>query len=206
MKKVKKILIGTHNQGKYKEISQLLPKEIKKVSPINFKIKSPKETGKSFLANSKLKANYFFRKSNIPSLSDDSGLCVECLNGKPGIYSARWAKKYGSFQKAMVKILSLVKKKNRNKSRKNFRAKFVCCLTFKISSKKIISVTGEARGKISGKIIGKKGFGYDPIFIPNKFKVTYAQMNKKKKIMIDHRYLAFKKLKKNLIECKFFIF
>ena len=81
MKKIKKILIGTHNQGKYKEISQLLPKEIKKVSPINLKIKSPKETGKSFLANSKLKANYFFRKSNIPSLSDDSGLCIECLNG-----------------------------------------------------------------------------------------------------------------------------
>ena len=206
MKKVKKILIGTHNQGKYKEISQLLPKEIKKVSPINLKIKSPKETGKSFLANSKLKANYFFRKSNIPSLSDDSGLCIECLNGKPGIYSARWANKHGSFQKAMVKILSLVEKKNRNKKRKNFRAKFVCCLTFKISSKKIISVTGEARGKISGKIIGKKGFGYDPIFIPNKFKVTYAQMNKKRKIMIDHRYLAFKKLKKKLVACKFFIF
>ena len=88
-----------------------MPKEIKKVSPINLKIKSPKETGKSFLANSKLKANYFFRKSNIPSLSDDSGLCIECLNGKPGIYSARWANKYGSFQKAMVKILSLVEKK-----------------------------------------------------------------------------------------------
>ena len=111
MKKIKEILIGTHNKGKIKEISYLLNKEIKKTSPFELNIKSPKETGKSFEANSKLKAKYFFKKSKIITISDDSGLCVDCLNGQPGIYSARWAKKYGDFNKASKKIIELIKKK-----------------------------------------------------------------------------------------------
>ncbi len=90
---MKKILIGTHNSGKFKEISFLLSKKIKKISPKSLKIKSPKETGKSFIANSKLKARYFSNFSNLPVISDDSGLCIKSLNDKPGIYSARWAKK-----------------------------------------------------------------------------------------------------------------
>ena len=105
MKKIKKILIGTHNKGKIKEISYLLNKKIKKITPFQLNIKSPKETGKSFKSNSELKAKYFFKKSNIFTISDDSGLCVDCLNSKPGIYSARWAKKYGSFKQAMNKII-----------------------------------------------------------------------------------------------------
>ena len=111
MKKIKKILVGTHNKGKIKEISYLLNKKIKKITPFELNIKSPKETGKSFKSNSELKAKYFFKKSKIFTISDDSGLCIDCLNGKPGIYSARWAKKYGSFYKAMNKIIALVKKK-----------------------------------------------------------------------------------------------
>ena len=98
MKKIKQILIGTHNKGKINEISYLLNKSIKKITPFELDIKSPKETGKSFKANSELKAKYFFKKSNIFTISDDSGLCIECLQGKPGIYSARWAKKYGNFK------------------------------------------------------------------------------------------------------------
>ncbi len=92
MKKISKILIGTHNKGKFKELSYLLPKRLKKISPLELKIKSPKESGKNFLANSKLKANYFYKASKIASISDDSGLSISCLDGKPGIYSARWAK------------------------------------------------------------------------------------------------------------------
>ena len=109
MKKKKKILIGTHNKGKIKEISYLLSKKLKKISPFDLNIKSPKETGKSFKANSELKAKYFFKKSKIITISDDSGLCVDCLNGKPGIYSARWAKTYGDFDRARKKIIELVK-------------------------------------------------------------------------------------------------
>ena len=98
---MKKILIGTHNKGKFKEISYLISKKYKKISPISLKIKSPKETGKTFIANSRLKVNFFSKYVSYPVISDDSGLCIQALNNKPGIYSARLAKKHGSFFKAM---------------------------------------------------------------------------------------------------------
>jgi XTP/dITP diphosphohydrolase len=195
MKKIEKILIGTHNKGKIKEISYLLNKKIKKITPFQLNIKSPKETGKSFKSNSELKAKYFFNKSNLFTLSDDSGLCIDCLNNKPGIYSARWAEKYGNFNKAMVKIISMVKQKNKNKKIKNTKAKFICSLTFSYSATKSITTIGIIHGNISEKILGKNGFGYDSIFVPTGSKKTFGQMNKKKKILIDHRYIAFKKLK-----------
>jgi len=195
MKKIKEILIGTHNKGKIKEISYLLNKKIKKITPFQLNIKSPKETGKSFKSNSVLKAKYFFNKSNLFTLSDDSGLCIDCLNNKPGIYSARWAEKYGNFNKAMVKIISMVKQKNKNKKIKNTKAKFICSLTFSYSATKSITTIGIIHGNISEKILGKNGFGYDSIFVPIGSKKTFGQMNKKKKILIDHRFIAFKKLK-----------
>ena len=90
---MKKILIGTHNNGKYKEIAYLISKKYKKISPVSLKIKSPKETGRSFKANSKLKVRYFSKYVDFPVISDDSGLCIKALNNNPGIYSARLAKK-----------------------------------------------------------------------------------------------------------------
>ena len=187
---MKKILIGTHNKGKFKEIAYLLPKNYKKISPILLKIKSPKETGKTFISNSKLKVNFFSQHVNYPVISDDSGLCIGALKNKPGIYSARLAKKHGSFFKAMKFIL----KKMKNK--KNRKATFVCSLSYKKNDRKIVSVEGKIKGNISNKIIGKKGFGYDPIFIPLKKKITFGQMSKLKKIRMDHRFIAFQKLKK----------
>ena len=195
MKKIKQILIGTHNKGKIKEISYLLNKNIKKISPFQLNIKSPKETGKSFKSNSELKAKYFFRKSKIFTISDDSGLCIDCLHNKPGIYSARWAKKYGSLNNAMMKIIELVENKNKNKKKKNTKAKFVCSLTVAFSAIKKITTIGVVHGNISKRILGKNGFGYDPIFIPTGSKITYGQMCKAKKILTDHRFIAFKKLK-----------
>ena len=109
---MKKILIGTHNKGKFREISYLLSKKIKKISPNQLKIKSPQETGKTFFANAKLKANYFSKFTKLPVISDDSGLCIKALKDKPGIYSARWAKNHGSFKNAMKFILKKMKKKN----------------------------------------------------------------------------------------------
>ncbi len=189
---MKKILIGTHNKGKFKEIAYLLPKKIKKISPLSLKIKSPRETGKSFISNSKLKVRFFSKHVNYPVISDDSGLCISALNNKPGIYSARLAKKYGSFFKAMKYILRKMKKIE------NRRATFICSLSYKGTNKKIISVEGKIRGIISTKILGKKGFGYDPIFIPVNKKITFGQMPKFKKIKIDHRFIAFQKLKKKI--------
>jgi len=192
---MKKILIGTHNEGKLKEISSLLNKKIKKISPALLNIKSPIENGKTFKSNSELKAKYFYQKSKITTISDDSGLCVECLENKPGIYSARWAKKYGSFKQAMLKIIQLIKK---NKNKHNTKAKFICSLTVQLNSKKKITAIGEIKGNISDKILGKNGFGYDSIFVPNGYSSTFGQMTKRKKMLMDHRFLAFKKLKKKI--------
>ena len=189
---MKKILIGTHNKGKFKEISYLLPKKIKKVSPIQLKIKSPKETGKTFKDNAELKANYFSKFTKLSVISDDSGLCIKALGGRPGIYSARWAKKYGSFKKAMKFILDKLK----NKSDRS--ATFVCSLSLKVSGGKKITVIGKINGFISNKIIGTRGFGYDPIFIPLSDSITFGQMSKLKKIRMDHRFIAIKKLKKKI--------
>jgi len=194
MIKIKKILIGSHNKGKIRELSFLLPKKLKKISPIDLKIESPKETGKSYFANSKLKANYFSKKSKLTAISDDSGLSVDCLNYKPGIYSARFAKKCGGFKNAMKKIIHMVKKKNKYKKIKNTKAKFICSLTIKEYKGKLINAKGEIHGNISKKILGKNGFGYDSIFIPKNYKITFGQMLKKKKILLDHRYIAYQKL------------
>ena len=189
---MKKILIGTHNKGKFKELAYLISKKYKKVSPESLKIKSPKETGKSFISNAKLKVKFFSKFVNYPVISDDSGLCIKALKNYPGIYSARLAKKQGSFFKAMKLILKKMK------NIKNRKAFFVCCLSYKNYQGKIISVQGNLKGEISTKILGKKGFGYDPIFIPEGKKITFGQMSKAKKIKIDHRFLAFKKLSKKI--------
>jgi len=187
---MKKILIGTHNAGKFKEIAHLISKKYKKISPVSLKIKSPKETGKSFISNSKLKVNFFSKHVNYPVISDDSGLCIQALKNKPGIFSARLAKKHGSFLNAMKFILKKMK------NRKDRRATFVCSLSYKKNNGKIISAEGRIKGNISLKILGNKGFGFDPIFIPLKKKITFGQMLKSKKIKMDHRFIAFQKLKK----------
>ena len=199
MKKKTQLLIGTHNDGKFKEISELINKKIKKISPKSLNIKAPKETGKSFKSNSELKANFFFKKSKLISISDDSGLEILALNRMPGIYSARFAKQKGGFKRAMINILQKLRKKN------NRKARFVCSLSIKLNRKKLITSIGTINGIISKKILGSNGFGYDPIFIPNNYKTTFSQMSINKKMKIDHRSIAFKKLKKKLKFYKFFI-
>ena len=189
---MKKILIGTHNKGKFREISYLISKKYKKISPISLKIKSPKETGKTFIANSKLKVKFFSKYIDFPVISDDSGLCINALNNKPGIYSARLAKKHGSFSKAMKFILKKMKTKE------NRSAFFICSLSYLDKNGNITSVEGKLKGNISMQMRGTNGFGYDPIFIPLKKGKTLGQMPKLKKINMDHRYLAFKKLKKKI--------
>ena len=189
---MKKILVGTHNKGKFKEITYLLSKKYKKISPDTLKIPSPKETSKTFSGNSKLKANFFSKFVDYPVISDDSGLCIKSLKNEPGIFSARLAKRKGSFLKAMKFIL----KKMKNK--KNRSAYFICSLSFKDKRKKMITKVGKIQGTIAQKMSGKNGFGYDPIFIPKKYKITFGQMSYSKKIKIDHRYIAFKKLKKKV--------
>ena len=192
MYKINKILVGTHNKGKFKEISDLLPNKVEKVSPNDFGIESPEENGKTFLANSELKANFFCNRSKLVTISDDSGLEIDCLNGQPGILSARWAKEFGGFDNAMIEILKKIKKPNKNK-----KAQFVCSLTIQWPNGKKISEVGIIKGTISTKK-GNNGFGYDPIFIPDGYSKTFAEMDYKEKLLIDHRNIAYKKLEEKI--------
>jgi len=192
MHKIDKILIGTHNKGKFREISDLLPKKVEKISPDDLGIDSPKEDGKTFLENSELKANFFCNKSKLITLSDDSGLEIDCLSGQPGIFSARWAKEFGSFDNAMIEILNKMKA-----SKKNTTAQFVCSLTIQWPDGKKISEVGKIKGNISARK-GNNGFGYDPIFIPNGHSKTFGEMVYKEKLLLDHRFIAYKKLEEKI--------
>ena len=195
-KKITKLLVGTNNKGKLKEIKDLLPKNLSIYSPLDFKIKSPIENGKSFKENSLIKAKYFSKISKMPCLSDDSGLEIDILNGDPGIYSARWGGKSGNFQIAMNKVFKELNKKDKNWKIKKIKARFICSLTIYVSEKEIVSSVGKIEGYISPKMRGKNGFGYDPIFIPNGKKITFGEMKSIQKYKIDHRFKAFKKIKK----------
>jgi len=195
-KKIIKLLVGTNNKGKLKEIKDLLPKNLKIYSPSNFKIKSPIENGKNFEENSLIKAKYFSKKLKMTCLSDDSGLEIDILEKNPGIYSARWAGKKGNFIKAMNRVFKELDKKDKNWKSKKIKARFVCALTIYGLNKKIIKSIGKVEGHISTSLKGKNGFGYDPIFIPRGKKITFAEMKPLQKYKIDHRFKAFKKIKK----------
>jgi len=194
MKKIKEILIGTNNIGKYREICDLLPKKIKKYSPKKLQILSPDENGVSFEENSFIKASYFSKKSNLICLADDSGIEIDLLNGAPGIYSSRWAGNKNNFNTAIQKVFKELKKAKKNWINFN-KARFVCCLTLYWPDGKKYSSKGIVNGKISSESRGKKGFGYDPIFIPNGFDKTFGEMDLKIKTLIDHRSKAFFKIK-----------
>ena len=195
MKKIKEIIVGTNNNGKYKEICDLLPNEIKKYSPKEFKISSPKEIGKSFVENSMIKASYFSKKTNLVCLSDDSGLEIDLLNGNPGIYSSRWSGIKNNFDKAIQKVFKEMSKIKKDWKNKN-TARFVCCMTLFWPDGFNYSSTGVVKGKISAEKRGNNGFGYDPIFIPDGFDRTFGEMKPKLKMSIDHRFKAFIKMKK----------
>ena len=198
MKKISKLLIGTNNTGKYKEIRDLLSKRIKTYSTSEFKLKSPKEDGLTFEENSIIKSKYFSKKTNLICLADDSGLEIDILNKEPGIYSARWGGKKGDFNKAIKKVYRELFKKDKNWQKKKIKARFICALSICYLNEKIISVIGKIEGYISNDPRGKNGFGYDPIFIPKDKKKTFGEISSAQKYKIDHRSNAFKKIKKFL--------
>ena len=198
MKKISKLLIGTNNKGKYKEIKDLLPKYIKTYSASEFKLKSPKEDGLTFEENSIIKSKYFSKKTRLICLADDSGLEIDLLDKSPGIYSARWGGKKGDFKKAINRVYKELSKKDKNWKYKKIKARFICALSICYLDKKIASVMGKVEGYISDKPKGKNGFGYDPIFIPKNKRKTFGEMNSLQKYKIDHRFVAFQKIKKFL--------
>jgi len=195
-KKIINLIIGTNNPGKLREIKDLLPNKLKIYSPNKLKLKSPKENGKTFKENSLIKAKFFSNKTKMICLADDSGLEIDILDQKPGIFSSRWAGSKGNFNTAIKKVFKELSNKDKNWKNKKIKARFICSLSIYWPNGKNISRNGKVEGFISSKKKGKNGFGYDPIFIPIKKKMTFAQMSPSNKFKIDHRARAFKKIKK----------
>ena len=197
---MRSIVLATHNPGKVKEISDLLKKfNLNIYSAKYFNIKEPIENGKSFTENAIIKSSYVSKKTNLPALADDSGLCVPILDNQPGIFSARWAGKEKNFLKASYKI----EKKMNNickMTKKNRKAFFCCALSLSIPNGEIYTYEGKVHGHLQFPPRGNNGFGYDPIFIPLKFKKTFGEMKYKFKESISHRKKAFIKLEKYLIK------
>jgi len=192
LKKAKKILIATNNPGKFKELKEILPKKIKFYKPKDFNLKEPIESGKTFKANAKIKSSFAAKRTGLISISDDSGLEVDALNKKPGILSARWAGPSKNFNIAIKKIYNLLKKKNRL----NSKARFVCAISVALSDGSTFEYQGKIEGSLSFPPKGKKGFGYDPIFVPKGYSKTFAQISKIEKNQISHRFKAFIQIKK----------
>ena len=191
--KEKKIIVATHNKGKLIEIRELLKDiDVEVFSSIELNLPVPKENGSTFEENAVIKSSQTTLLSGHASISDDSGLMIDSLGGSPGIYSADWSGKNRIFNNAINKIEYLMRYKE------DFNAKMVCVLCLTWPDKKYKIFKGEMRGKIQFPPKGYKGFGYDPIFIPLSKSITFGQMPKLKKIRIDHRYVAFRKMKQKI--------
>ena len=197
-KKINKLLIGTNNRGKLREIKSLLPKNIEIYSTSKFNLKSPTENGKTFKENSLIKSKHFSKKTGLICLADDSGLEIDLLDKNPGIYSARWGGEYGDFNKAIKRVYRELSKKDKNWKFKKIRARFVCALSISYLDKKIACVQSKIEGFISTEPKGTNGFGYDPIFVAKGKRKTFGEIKPAKKYKMDHRYFAFKKLRKFL--------
>jgi XTP/dITP diphosphohydrolase len=186
-----KLVIASHNLGKVREIRELLiPFDVNVVSAVDLGLPEPLEDGLTFVANAKIKAHSAALASGLPALADDSGLSVHKLNNEPGIYSARWAEPDKDFGRAMKRIQQKLK---------NFDDKgahFTCALTLCWPDGHAESFEGKVFGHIVWPPRGDKGFGYDPIFVANGMKVSFAEMQPKAKHAISHRAKAFKKLVK----------
>ena len=192
LKKVQKLLLATNNPGKFRELKEILPKKIKYFKPKDFGLREPIENGKTFKSNAKIKSLYAAKRTGLICISDDSGLEVDALRKKPGIYSARWAGPKKNFDIAIKKVFNLLNKKKKL----NSKARFICAISIAFPDGKSFEFQGKVEGYISFPARGKNGFGYDPIFIPKGEKKTFAQIGKLKKNKISHRYDAFAKIKK----------
>ena len=187
------LVIASHNQGKVREFKDLFKDmSISILSASEFNLKEPVESGKSFKENAVIKAVYTSKLVGEISISDDSGLSINALNGAPGIYSARWAGKKNDFVVAMKKINDeLLLKESKDNS-----AKFTCALCLAWPDGYFQCFEGVINGKIVWPPRGKKGFGYDPIFIPNGLTKTFGEIDPNLKHKLSHRAIAFNKLLK----------
>lgn len=188
----KKLLVASHNSGKVKEIKFLFEergiKNIEIISASDLNLPEPEETGKTFHENAALKARAACDASGLPSLADDSGLCVNALGGKPGIYSARWAGETKDFMVAMKKINDLL---GDNPDRSAY---FICVLALCFPNGEILYFEGRIDGTLLYPPRGENGFGYDSFFLPEDKNRTFGEMTFDEKNTTNHRARAFQKM------------
>ena len=189
MKKIKELIFASHNKGKIIEIQQILaPFSITLKTALDMNLPDVEENGKTFTENALLKARTIANKTGFPCLADDSGLCVEALNGAPGVFSARYAPNR-DFKQGMTKLLSEISAST-NKSR---RAYFCCVLSLAYPCGQYELFEGKVDGSIAQKPMGEGGFGYDPLFIPDGYEQSFAQLGAEVKNKISHRARALQK-------------
>ena len=186
-----KIIIASHNQGKVREIGDLLrPLGLEVISAGELGLDEPEETGTTYIANAELKAHAAAKAANLPALADDSGLSVNALGGAPGIYSARWAGPDKDFSVAMKRVAdALLMAGTQNRS-----AEFVCALSLAWPDGEVTSFEGRVSGAIVWPPRGDRGFGYDPIFVPDGHQISFGEMDPDKKHAMSHRAKAFAQL------------
>ncbi|AWI07010.1 XTP/dITP diphosphatase [Clostridium drakei] len=195
---MKKLIVASNNKNKIVEIKEILSKysiEVLSLKEANINI-DVEEDGTTFMENAYKKANEIHKiLKNKMVLADDSGLVVDCLDGAPGVYSARFAGEHGNNKKNNEKLLRLLKEKDdRDK-----KAKFVCAMVLISEAGKVIKVQGEIDGTIINEERGSNGFGYDPVFYIPEYKMTFAQMKSDLKNSISHRANALKELEREII-------
>ena len=188
------LIVASHNAGKVREIKALLgPHGIEPVGAADLHLPEPEETGLTFAANAELKARAAADAGRHPALADDSGLWVNALNGNPGIYSARWAGPNKDFSIAMARV----ERELMEKKAEDFSAKFVCALSIAMPHGEVRTFEGEVHGRLTFPPRGTRGFGYDPIFVPNEGKFgdkTFGEIDPHAKNAMSHRARAFEKL------------
>ncbi len=187
---MKRLLFFSNNKNKVIEIKKIFNKfnlELISLNELNIS-EEPEESGKTFEENAKIKSDYGFNKTGIPCFADDSGICIESLNWKPGVLSKRFLNNFKSNESCFESIIKSSKKNSKQKA----YFKTSICLTVKNNQNVIFN--GKIDGKISDQVKGGFGFGYDPIFIPNNYKKTLAELDINEKNKISHRSIAVTKL------------
>lgn len=190
------LLIASHNPGKIREIAELLqPLGIGVRSAAELGLAEPEETGATFAENAALKAHIAAKAANLPALADDSGMGIPALGGAPGIYSARWAGPDKDFKVAFTRIERELQALGLDARAQAIPAYFICTLCLAWPDGIEASFEGRVDGTLTFPPRGAHGFGYDPVFIPQGYAVTFAEMPATEKHAISHRARAFAQLK-----------
>ncbi|AIC47225.1 RdgB/HAM1 family non-canonical purine NTP pyrophosphatase [Rhodoluna lacicola] len=189
-----KLVLATHNQHKVEEVGAILAQTIPTIELLGYDGPEPKEDGTSFLENALIKARAAFLHTGLPSIADDSGIAVEILGGAPGIFSARWAGGRDNVANRQLLLSQLADVRDQDRA-----ASFVCTIAM-VSDDGEVSFTGIWPGRVALQEQGLNGFGYDPVFIPEGFEVTAAELEPEVKNALSHRSLALSQLSSYLLQ------